>query len=122
MATDYASTTDRILVDAIQRNIDRLEGEQHVAPGVLHALGYVWGQSVNPLLAPLQNDPGETKATSKKFDFIFCADLIFNRSEHAKLLKTCAECLDPQRGQVLVSYSHHGASIASFTWQASPID
>lgn len=108
MATDYASTVDRVLVDAIQLNVDRLQAQGHAAPGVLHALGYVWGQDVGPLLAPLRGEESGEGEERKKYDVIFCADLIFNRSEHAKLLKTCAECLDPARGQVIVSYSHHG--------------
>lgn len=100
VASDYASSTDRVLVDAIQQSIGRLEAGGHVDLGVLHAVGYVWGQDVEPLLAPL----GEKKG----FDVVLCADLIFNRSEHGKLLSTCAECVAPEGGQVLVAYSHHG--------------
>lgn len=103
VASDYASSTDRVLVDAIQQNIGRLEAGGHVDREVLHAVGYVWGQDVGPLLAPL-----EAPEREKRFDIILCADLIFNRSEHAKLLRTCAECVAPEGGQVLVAYSHHG--------------
>lgn len=106
VASDYASSSDQVLVGAMQRNIDRLllagigSSSTVVAEGVLSAVGYIWGQPVAPLLAPLrENKEG-------KFDVILCADLIFNRSEHKKLLWTCRECLG-EGGQVLVSYSHH---------------
>jgi len=42
----------------------------------------------------------------KGFDVIILADLIFNRSEHDKLLWTCRECLK-EEGVVWVTYSHH---------------
>lgn len=103
MASDYATSVDSVLVDAIQRNIDRLEDGGHVAPGVLHAVGYVWGQDAAPLLAPLEGGEG-----ARFFDWVFCADLIFNRSEHAKLLKTLHECVALGTGRVVVTYSHHG--------------
>lgn len=42
-----------------------------------------------------------------KFDIIFAADLLFNRSEHRKLLWTIKECIKPTTGVCYVSFSHH---------------
>lgn len=114
VASDYASSTDQILVEAMQSNVDRLVEQGHVSKGALSTVGYVWGQSVHKLLAPLEEE-GEGKGEERKgggkrrrFDLIICADLIFNRSEHKKLLWTCRECLEEEGGkEVLVAYSHH---------------
>lgn len=71
---------------------------------MLHAVGYTWGGNIEPLLEPLQDiGSGEKR---KKFDLIILADLLFNRSEHRKLLWTCRECLD-EGGVVWVTFSHH---------------
>jgi len=42
-----------------------------------------------------------------KFDIIFLADLIFNRSEHQRLLWTVWKCLKANTGICYVSFSHH---------------
>eukprot|EP01038_Epipyxis_sp_PR26KG_P003953 gene3953-5669_t len=44
---------------------------------------------------------------SNKFDIILLADLIFNRSEHEKLLWTVKYCLKHEIGKCYVSFSHH---------------
>jgi nicotinamide N-methyltransferase len=108
VASDYASSTDQVLVEAMQINIDKLVEQESVAKGVLSAVGYVWGQPIEKLLAPLGEEEVEGKRR-RKFDVIVCADLIFNRSEHKQLLWTCRECLEEGEGggEVLVAYSHH---------------
>lgn len=88
----------------VQVNIDKL-CPRYVPEGVLHALGYVWGQPVAPLLEPL-HATSSSSSTHEQFDVIILADLIFNRSEHDKLLWTCRECLKDD-GVVWVAYSHH---------------
>jgi len=109
VASDYASSTDQVLVEAMQINVDRLVEQGGVAKGVLSAVGYVWGQPIEKLLAPLGKE--EEGKRRREFDVIICADLIFNRSEHKKLLWTCMECLEEGggegEGEVLVAYSHH---------------
>jgi len=113
VASDYASSTDQVLVEAMQSNVDRLVEQGHVSKGALSTVGYVWGQPVHTLLAPLEGMGGVEKEGKegkkrRKFDLIICADLIFNRSEHKKLLWTCRECLEEDGSkEVLVAYSHH---------------
>lgn len=62
--------------------------------------GYIWGDSVDELVnLPLQKD--------EKFDFMILSDLVFNHTEHTKLLKTCDLALKPDTGRVLVVFSPH---------------
>lgn len=49
----------------------------------------------------------KTKSELQKFDLVFLADLIFNRSQHQKLLWTVKECLSPVSGICYVTFSHH---------------
>ena len=48
------------------------------------AEGYVWGQSVEHLLAHLDDSPAA--AVGRGFDLLILADLLFNHSEHRKLV------------------------------------
>ncbi|KAG5181676.1 hypothetical protein JKP88DRAFT_148843, partial [Tribonema minus] len=96
LITDYGTSVDHTLVEAIRRNIDALS--PHVPKECLHAAPHVWGGSVQPLLDVL----GE----GHKFDVILLADLLFNRSEHRKLLQTCSTALAPG-GTVWVTWGHH---------------
>ncbi|KAF8919489.1 putative methyltransferase-domain-containing protein [Mucidula mucida] len=67
--------------------------------------GYLWGQSVQPLLDVL---PG-----SSRFNLIILSDLIFNHSQHDALLNTCERSIDTsQNARVLVFYSHHRPHLA----------
>lgn len=93
--TDYGSLTDRSLVAAIDINIDYIK-EYCDSSTVIKGLPYIWGKSVNDLLL----------AQDAKFDIIIMADCIFNRSEHRKLLMTCAMALR-KTGIAYCSFSHH---------------
>jgi len=113
--TDYP---DKALLDNLAYNAD-----QNVQPprrAVVRVLGYVWGSSVDPLLAALQPDTatGESDAdvaagpdTTKNFDLILLSDLIFNHSQHRALLSTCERTIAPG-GCVLVFYTHHRPHLA----------
>lgn len=73
----------------------------------MHAVGYIWGQDLTPIRAPLLASPSYARAdVPVGFDVIILADLLFNRSEHDSLLWTCRECLSPD-GVVLVAFGHH---------------
>jgi EEF1A N-terminal glycine/lysine methyltransferase len=84
--TDYP---DKALLDNLAYNVD-----QNVQPprrATVHVLGYVWGSSVDPLLAALlqetatatESDAAAADAgpDTSNFDLILLADLIFNHSQ-----------------------------------------
>ena len=81
--TDYP---DKALLDNLTYNVD-----QNVQPprrAVVCVLGYVWGSSVDPLLAALLKDAAtEPDADAadpdekNSFDLIILSDLIFNHSQ-----------------------------------------
>jgi nicotinamide N-methyltransferase len=78
IVTDYP---DADLIENLNSNI------QHCVPiplqGSIDATGYLWGNPVESLLERLPS-ASETKA----FDTLILADLLFNHSEHHKLLRT----------------------------------
>ncbi|CAM9672989.1 unnamed protein product, partial [Phaeothamnion confervicola] len=126
VVSDYATPRDTVLVDVIEANIDRLR--DHLPPSAVAAIGYIWGQPVAPLLAAIGDeaataaagacvDSGNVRCRSSGkegggFDLILMADLIFNRSEHERLLRTCDDCLAPD-GTAWVAFSHHDPSKAA---------
>ncbi|SCW00610.1 LAFE_0C07998g1_1 [Lachancea fermentati] len=61
--------------------------------------GYIWGNEFDPILAHLPKK-------SDKFDLIILSDLVFNHTEHEKLLKTTKELL-AENGKALVVFSPH---------------
>ena len=86
--TDYP---DKALLDNLAYNVD-----ENVKPprcATVRVLGYVWGSSVDPLLAApalLEDTETETETaldadaspdTSNFFDLIILSDLIFNHSQ-----------------------------------------
>jgi nicotinamide N-methyltransferase len=93
--TDYP---DPDLMDNINYNVEMLKNSTP-KPLSVTTEGYIWGNDVSNLL----NAKGQN---GRKFDFIILADLIFNHSEHSKLIKTCDECLTPN-GKILVVFTHH---------------
>ncbi|KAI0269540.1 putative methyltransferase-domain-containing protein [Russula aff. rugulosa BPL654] len=106
--TDYP---DKALLDNLAYNVD-----QNVLPprrAAVHVVGYVWGSSVDPLLAaaPLQDTEPIAGPDTRNFDLILLSDLIFNHSQHRALLTTCERTIAPG-GCVLVFYTHHRPHLA----------
>ncbi|KAI9813488.1 MAG: nicotinamide n-methyltransferase [Pycnora praestabilis] len=54
--------------------------------GDIHAMGYLWGASPEAITSPLQD-------TRAGFDLLILADLLFNHSEHRKLISTVQQTL-----------------------------
>jgi len=86
-----------------------------VPNNVLHAVGHIWGEDVTDILDPVYSLEGEEapifssktiESPSLGFDIVFMADLVFNRSEHEKLLRTLSRTLSAD-GTCYVTYSHH---------------
>lgn len=67
--------------------------------------GYIWGADVAPLLACIQQQGREPLA---KFDLVVLSDVVFNHTEHHKLLTSCDLALTSDGGgRVLVVFSPH---------------
>lgn len=61
--------------------------------------GYIWGNEYSNILNHLDS-------ANKKFQLIILSDLVFNHTEHDKLLKTTKDLLD-RNGKALVVFSPH---------------
>lgn len=95
VSTDYP---DPELVQNIEYNVNLLK-ERTSKPISVDIEGYIWGNSVEPLLnAPRQK--------GRKFDLIILSDLIFNHTEHYKLIKACNEALSDD-GLCFVMFTPH---------------
>jgi len=80
VVTDYP---DAELIENLQYNVDHCEALGK-PPKVL-VEGYLWGAPTDRLVQHLPNDNG--------FDILILADLLFNHSEHAKLLESIKNTL-----------------------------
>lgn len=89
VASDYPEDS---IINKLQSNISR-----NVIGSNILAQGYLWGADVKRLLEANENE---------RFDVIILSDLIFNHSEHRKLLKTCVDIL-ARNGKILCGFSHH---------------
>jgi predicted nicotinamide N-methyase len=76
VVTDYP---DAELIENLQYNIDHCE--LLPTPASIAAKGYLWGAPVKDILQHLPN-------IDESFDVLILADLLFNHSEHAKLIKS----------------------------------
>ena len=54
----------------------------------IHVKGYIWGNSPKDLLVHL-----DSTTSPRGFDLIILSDLVFNHSEHGKLIKSIQETL-----------------------------
>lgn len=129
--SDYGHDLDLSLIYPIDVNInmirDRMGADQEA-----YAVGYIWGYPIEVLCdvknyyqrsemvdtftytsylqskksLRIQYELSPNPGGIEKFDVIILADLIFNRSEHSKLLWTVKNCLKID-GICWVSYSHH---------------
>ncbi|KAF2822128.1 hypothetical protein CC86DRAFT_96095 [Ophiobolus disseminans] len=76
VVTDYPDTE---LIDNLWYNINNCE--LLAPPAEIVAEGYLWG-------APIQEIVQHLPGIDESFDVLILADLLFNHSEHAKLIKT----------------------------------
>ena len=88
VCTDYP---DDILIDNLKYNTEKYKN--------IVVLGHKWGDDCSEIIK--QND-------GEKFDVAILADLIFNVTEHRRLLKSLKTCLK-EDGFAIVSYTHHRA-------------
>lgn len=97
ICTDYP---DPDLLNNIQYNIDHCP---HLPKGIVQTRGFIWG---NNKLTIYNVDTIAEIPDSDKFDLIILLDLVFNHSEHSKLLQDCRELIKAD-GKVLVVFSPH---------------
>ncbi|OQN95638.1 hypothetical protein B0A48_18237 [Cryoendolithus antarcticus] len=94
IVTDYP---DADLIENLQYNIDH--SSQLPQPRNIIANGFLWGADTMPLIARLPDN-------IESFDLLILADLLFNHSEHAKLLATVQKTLGRETGaQALVFFT-----------------
>lgn len=79
--TDYP---DRELIDNLAHNF-QVNCQEAVEDGRTHVTGYLWGDDIS----------GLEKAANGRFDVLFLCDLLFNHSEHTKLLKSSLSLISP---------------------------
>ncbi|KAJ3289564.1 nicotinamide n-methyltransferase [Rhizoclosmatium sp. JEL0117] len=97
VATDYPNP---VLMKTIARNLETNCPEQW-KNGTLKLVPHQWGHEVQEVIAALPD-------TTRKFDVIYLADLIFNHTEHRALLTTCKAALEPgPQSAMYVYFSSH---------------
>ncbi|SCU85658.1 LANO_0C04918g1_1 [Lachancea nothofagi CBS 11611] len=100
VTTDYP---DADLIQNIQYNVDQelYDGQSEFDPVNRSVVveGYIWGNSYEPITKHLPTG-------TSKFDLIILSDLVFNHTEHLKLLKTTKDLL-ASNGKALVVFSPH---------------
>lgn len=91
VVTDYP---DPDLIENLWFNIDHCELLAQKDQKNIVAQGYTWGASPAPLLQELVHArPKNDFQTEAKFDTVILADLLFNHSEHKKLVSTVTQTL-----------------------------
>lgn len=94
--TDYP---DPDLIANIQNNVDRLKRqckENNLPISDIDISGYIWGNDTAELI----------ELNGGKYDLIILSDLIFNHTEHRKLIKSCKELVKPE-GKIFVVFTPH---------------
>lgn len=101
ICTDYP---DNDLLDNIKYNVEHLGYPE--AEKLIDVEGYIWGNDTTEISQSLGGDG--------KADLIIMSDLVFNHSEHHKLLKSCKQLVKPlingkpkSGGKCLVVWSPH---------------
>ncbi|KAL6929672.1 nicotinamide n-methyltransferase [Hanseniaspora valbyensis] len=92
VCTDYP---DVELIQNIRDNVEKYNQNNNV-----FVEGYIWGNPYDDIVKYLPNEE------EKKFDLIIMSDLVFNHTEHHKLLKTGKDLL-AKDGKILVVFSPH---------------
>lgn len=104
VSTDYP---DADLLHNIQYNVDHSD----VDHSKIKVKGYIWGADVRQLVFSGDDAEWPQQLTEDdKFDLIILSDVVFNHTEHHKLLDTCRQALK-KSGRALVVFSPHRAHL-----------
>ncbi|CAH6719861.1 protein N-terminal and lysine N-methyltransferase Efm7p [[Candida] jaroonii] len=103
ISTDYP---DPDLLGNIQYNVDNSIGKKLTN---VEVKGFIWGNNKGPIYDMEEINASDIQEKDK-FDLIILSDLIFNHTEHRKLLTDCQELIKSD-GKVLVVFSPHRAHL-----------
>ncbi|OWB56981.1 hypothetical protein B5S28_g2902 [[Candida] boidinii] len=90
IATDYP---DPELLNNIDYNIEHSGYDK--MNKIVSSHGFIWGNDVTPIVEDLQKKLSSTSEDDKFFDLLILSDLVFNHTEHRKLLKSSKELIKP---------------------------
>lgn len=108
ICTDYP---DPDLLSHIEFNVQNCEKLAKLNNVVVK--GFIWGQDEHDLCYHDKDvNPSLAIEESAKFDLIILSDLVFNHTEHIKLLTNCRNSLK-KTGTVLVVFSPHRPKLLS---------
>ena len=65
-------------------------------------VGFTWGSDESELVAPLT-----ARNLNPFYDVIILCDVVFNHSEHEKLLAVCSKLINPDGGVIHCIFTHH---------------
>ncbi|KAJ2805867.1 Protein N-terminal and lysine N-methyltransferase efm7 [Coemansia guatemalensis] len=94
--TDYP---DPDLLANIRRNVE-LNMPERLADGSVTVAGYRWGSEIERIAALSGTSPGT-------FDVLILCDLVFNHTEHLKLLESVCRLMSKPNGVAFVFFTHH---------------
>ncbi|EGV60679.1 Protein N-terminal and lysine N-methyltransferase efm7 [Yamadazyma tenuis] len=103
ICTDYP---DPDLIENIQYNVDHC---QELSPQAVKVRGYIWGGEKAGIYGVEEK---KMVLEDEKFDLIILSDLVFNHTEHLKLLQDCRDLLK-RDGKVFVVFSPHRPRLLS---------
>lgn len=92
LMTDYPEPD---LIANLRYNIDHCE--PLADKGGIVADGFLWGNSATPLLS-------HVKGPADGYDLLILADILFNHSEHSKLVTTLQEAMKPGSASVALVF------------------
>ncbi|EMG48690.1 EFM7 Protein N-terminal and lysine N-methyltransferase EFM7 [Candida maltosa Xu316] len=98
ISTDYP---DPDLLSHIEYSFNELSKKTELSK--YSVKGYIWGHDLGELVF---GEPKRELKEEEKFDLIILSDLVFNHSEHHKLLSSCRKGLKKD-GRCLVVFSPH---------------
>ncbi len=101
--TDYP---DPDLLENIKYNVNNCTALTDDMRSKMIIEGHIWGSEPEQLLRFINPDISNSSDFKIKFDLIILSDLIFNHTEHHKLLTTCKETIAPD-GIIFAVFSPH---------------
>ncbi|KAK9450108.1 putative methyltransferase-domain-containing protein [Limtongia smithiae] len=104
--TDYPEIE---LIDNIEYNVEHVEG---IDKSTFRVQGYIWGADVSNIMEELPEG-------ADGYDLVILSDVVFNHSEHAKLLQTCHDTLSHKNkdAKVFVVFTPHRARLVHRDFQ-----